>query len=414
MRRWWICLFGVSVGLCIAAATATWAAWSLLRAAPGEWSHPLRWGPLRIDASMPTLLRLATHPVVLQHLEGRTLSTPFGPVQWRGGAQQNHWQAVCAPCRIRLPELGDDDIVLTRVQIDAQRLAQDEWRGEFVLGDAAHAIHGRWRAGFGVHGAHLKLSLPDTPLADAYQLFAAQIPELRHARIDGRIRLDAQLRLPQRELLVQPQIDGFRVEGLATEALLNAVPACGPVPARGFGTWLPRAVIAAEDQRFYEHPGYDLREISAAWSLNQREGGAARGGSTLSQQVAKLIYAGDGRHHVRKLREMLYAVELDRTLGKARVLHLYLAIAPWGDGRCGAAAASRHYLHKRVDRLTPIEAAWLASLLHSPDREWARFEHSGEVNVERVGWVIAHLRPMNADRRQALVEALPQWSPTPR
>jgi len=60
------------------------------------------------------------------------------------------------------------------------------------------------------------------------------------------------------------------------------------------------------------------------------------GGSSLSQQLAKLIYTGDGRDHGRKLRELLYAVELDRTLGKARVLNLYLALAPWGNGVCGA------------------------------------------------------------------------------
>ncbi len=214
-----------------------------------------------------------------------------------------------------------------------------------------------------------------------------------------------------RRLTLKPQIDGFSVAGLGTERLLDALPGCAAPPPRGFGTWLPRAVIAAEDQRFYEHTGYDLREIDAAWSLNQREGSAARGGSTLSQQVAKLVYTGGERAHLRKLRELLYAVELDRTLGKARVLHLYLSIAPWGDGQCGAAAASRHYLHKRVDRLTPTEAAWLASLLHSPDREWARFEQNGDINVDRVGWVIAHLRPLPVDKRQALVEALPQWSP---
>lgn len=127
-----------------------------------------------------------------------------------------------------------------------------------------------------------------------------------------------------------------------------------------------------------------MQEIGAAWSLNQRHHDAARGGSTLSQQLAKLIYAGDDRHHLRKLRELLYAVELDRTLGKARVLHLYLAMAPWGEGRCGAAAAARHYLNKRVDRLTPTEAAWLASLLRHPDQ--------GATNVEHMAWVIAHLR----------------------
>ena len=411
MRRAWKILLGALLALGIALALAAWGAWSLLRAAPGEWSHPLQWGPWRMEASVPTLLRMATHPALLRRLEGRTLHTRFGPVQWRAGTQPHRWQAVCAPCRIKLAELGHDEIVLARVEIEAQRPSPQEWRGEFALGEAPQVVRGRWKGGFDAHGALITLELPDTPLADAYRLFAGQIPELGRARIDGQLRLRAELRLPRGELSVQPHIDGFRVAGLGTEALLNAVPACTPVPPRGFGTWLPRAVIAAEDQRFYEHTGYDLREIAAAWSLNQRQREAARGGSTLSQQVAKLLYAGDGRNHVRKLRELLYAVELDRTLGKARVLKLYLAMAPWGEGRCGAAAAARHYLRKRVDRLTPTEAAWLASLLHGPDREWARYRRSGEVNVDRVGWVIANLRPLPSDKRQALVEALPQWIP---
>jgi hypothetical protein len=64
-----------------------------------------------------------------------------------------------------------------------------------------------------------------------------------------------------------------------------------------------------------------------------------------------------------------------------------------------------------VDKLTPMEAAWLASLLHNPDREWQAFERSGQVNTERMSWVIANLRPMRAERREALVQAVPAWSP---
>jgi hypothetical protein len=382
----------------------------LLRGAPGEWSHPLRWGRLQMDIGMPSALRMATHPLVLRQLEGRSVRTSFGTIRWQPTSRPNTWQATCAPCRVRIDELGVDDIVLSRVEITAQRMAQDQWRGEFALGETTHAVRGRFRAGFDARGATLTVALPDTPLADAYRLFATAIPEVGRARIDGRLRLDLQWRWPQRELSLRPQVDGFVVAGLGTEALLNASPACD-APPRGFGTWLPRAVIAAEDQRFHEHGGYDLQEITAAWSASLQQGGAARGASTLSQQVAKLVYTGEGRSHVRKLRELLYAVELDRTLGKARVLNLYLAMAPWGEGRCGAASAARHYLHKRVDRLTPIEAAWLASLLHNPDREWSDYARSGRVNVDRVGWVIANLRPMRADKREALVEALPEWSP---
>ena len=405
MKPWcrWVLAASLVLSLLLVAAVA--GAVALLRAASGEWSHPVRWGPWRVDIGMSALLRIATHPVLLRGMEGRRYATRHGPVQWEAGDGPNQWRLVCAPCRLQVRELGDDSVMLERVQIDAELLGPQAWRGGFVLGDGPHAVRGRWTAGFDAHGATLELHLPDTPMSHAYRLFARQIPEVARARIDGRLQIDAHVRWPEGRLSVQPRIEGFAVSGLGTEALLNAAPACEAPPDRGFGIWLPRAVIAAEDQRFHEHTGYDLRELSAAWSLNQRQRVVARGGSTLSQQLAKLIYTGDDRHHLRKLRELLYAVELDRTLGKARVLHLYLAMAPWGEGLCGASAAARHYLNKRADRLTPTEAAWLASLLRQPDARG--------VNVERVAWVIAHLRPLSATQRQALVEALPKWSPPP-
>ncbi|HEX3141591.1 MAG TPA: biosynthetic peptidoglycan transglycosylase, partial [Rhizobacter sp.] len=168
---------------------------------------------------------------------------------------------------------------------------------------------------------------------------------------------------------------------------------------------------AAEDQRFYEHAGFDLAETMEAWSSNRRSGELQRGASTVSQQLAKLLYTGDSRSHGRKLRELLYAVEIDRTLGKARELNLYLAIAPWGDGQCGAHAAARHYLHKPADALTPMEAVWLATLLHNPDRELAQLARNGQVNAERVDWVADQLRPVPKRERERLRKAMAKWQP---
>ena len=136
-----------------------------------------------------------------------------------------------------------------------------------------------------------------------------------------------------------------------------------------------------------------------------------RGASTLSQQLAKLVYTGDRPSHARKLRELLYAVELDRTLGKARVLNLYMAIAPWADGRCGAHAAAQALLGKPVAALTPVEAAWLASLLRNPDAALAQMVRSGEVDVRRIGAIIDGMRPMPLARRLAAQQALDTWRP---
>ena len=405
------CMTWVLAGLlggCLAALLLVWTLLQMLRAEPGEWSQPIRLGPWQTQLSVPALLRMATHPFVLGLLENRTLKTPHGPLTFHAGAQPGIWQVTCAPCLLRAADASGDAVRVARLQFSLQRSGQNDPRGEFILGLAPRELRGQWSAHIAANGAELKFKLPDTALSHAFGLFDADLPELRQAHIEGRLRLDATWRLPARQLSIRPQIEGFAVSGLGTEALLNAAPSCpGPNPGRGFGTWLPRAVVAAEDQRFYEHTGYDLAEITAALSDAQ----GSRGASTLSQQLAKLLFAGDSRSHMRKLRELLYAVELDRTLGKARVLNLYLAIAPWGDGQCGAHAAARHYLHKRPDALTPTEAAWLASLLHNPDREMAQIARSGQPNTDRVGWVIGNLRPMPKDEREALLDALAHWSP---
>jgi len=408
MRRWVLFGIGSLLGLVIATVVFIAALVSLVRPTPGGWSHALRIGPWHGEVSVPAVMRMATHPVVMRALQDRDWHTPQGTLRITPTAHPDSWTITCGDCRAAIS--SGDMLVLKRAALLAHRHAQGEWRGDFALGDEAHAVRGKFGFRFDDRGGELQLQLPDTPLADVYQLFRDVIPEVRHAQIEGRLRLRASVKLPQRDLVVEPFIDGFSVAGLGTEALLNATTAC-PAPKHGFGTWLPRAVIAAEDQRFQEHNGYDIREIGLALSQRDLADGLPRGASTLTQQVAKLVYTGDSRTHVRKLRELLYAVELDRTLGKARVLNLYLSMAPWGQGLCGAAAASQHYLHKRVDKLTPMEAAWLASLLHNPERDIAAIARTGQVDVKRVAWVIDNLRPLKAAQREALVEALPAWKP---
>jgi len=392
--------------LALSAAALAVMLWLALRPAAGESRWALRLGPWPIELGAFSTLRVLTHPLALNALQGRTLDTPLGPTRLTAGDAPGTWVAVCTPCTVAVKALGDAPLRITRGEFTFQRRGQGEWRGTFALGAPAQAVRGRFSAHLEAASATLRFQGIDTPMAAAYALFAPEIPELRYARIDGRLRLDGVLALPAATWTVKPAIDGFRVAGLGTEALLNAEPACARhLAGASFGRWLPRAVIAAEDQRFYTHTGFDLAEIAAAWSGTQR-----RGGSTLSQQLAKLLFTGDAPDPVRKLRELLYAVELDRTLGKARVLHLYLSMAPWGEGQCGAHAAALHYLHKPARRLSAIEAAWLASLLHNPDRAVRRMTRAKQVDAARVGWVIEHLRPLPAARREALRELLAGWT----
>ena len=102
---------------------------------------------------------------------------------------------------------------------------------------------------------------------------------------------------------------------------------------------------------------------------------------------------------------------MERTLGKGRILQLYLSVLPWGDGVCGAEAAARHHLGKPANKLTPREAAWLASLLINPElqlRRWARDETAGR---ERVAWVLGGMRRLPPSRRESELEALASWQP---
>lgn len=287
-------------------------------------------------------------------------------------------------------------------------------QGEFLSGDAwSGRVRGQWQARLSNDRIELRVSIAPTPLADAYALFADVIPEVRQARIGGDFSLVAQMTLPAGAVTVSPKITGFEVSGLGTEALAGAKSRCSARAARlSAEHWLARAVVAAEDQRFFEHPGYDLTELAAAASRNGLAG-IDRGASTLSQQVAKLLVTGDEQSPARKMRELLYAVEMERTLGKPRILRLYLDNAPWGsNGLCGAESAALHYFGVRADELTPAKAAWLAAMLHNPvmeARDWAR---SGRINVARAQWVAMGMRGMNRQKKTGLAQDLAavSWS----
>lgn len=413
----WLAVVGAAVAVCAVALTLV--VLHVLRPAPGEWSQAWRLGPWRVTLGMPALLRTATHPFTLALIEGHRFDTRFGPLDVQAGDRPGTWRVVCAPCSIVRSELGGEPVSLRRVAFTIERDPRRHQilHGRVALGDGPQAVQGRWRARIDATQLDVNLEMPETPMADLFGLFgSAALPELARARIEGRMTLQARLQFPSRALSLKPRIEGFSVAGLGTEVLLAAASHCpAAADGGGVGTWLPRAVLAAEDQRFHEHAGYDLAQIVAAWSGNQRQaigdGASLQGASTLSQQLAKLVYTGDRRNPMRKLRELLYAVELDRTLGKARVLHLYLAMAPWGDGQCGAHAAARHLLGKPAASLTPLEAAWLASLLHNPNAALARLVHSGQIDTRRVAQVIDGMRPMSAARRTAAHAALTTWRP---
>jgi monofunctional biosynthetic peptidoglycan transglycosylase len=137
------------------------------------------------------------------------------------------------------------------------------------------------------------------------------------------------------------------------------------VPLNRISPWLLDAVVNSEDARFYLHGGVDPIELGRAAETALEKGHLGRGASTLTQQLAKNLWLGEERSVLRKLKEVLLARRLE-SLGKDRILELYLNVVEWGDGIYGADAASRVWFKKPAWQLLPEEAAVLTAMLPAP------------------------------------------------
>ncbi len=138
------------------------------------------------------------------------------------------------------------------------------------------------------------------------------------------------------------------------------------VPLSRVSPNLVRAVIAVEDQRFYDHAGFDVRRIASAALANVRHRRAAQGGSTITQQLARQSFLTPDKTLRRKLQELILARRLEHLYTKQQILELYLNKVYFGDGLYGIEAASRGYFGKHASELTVPEAALLAGLVKSP------------------------------------------------
>ena len=158
------------------------------------------------------------------------------------------------------------------------------------------------------------------------------------------------------------------------------------VPLSRISLNLQRAVLAGEDTNFVAHNGFDYEAIQKAWEAGQKEAEKEarqegdndpsdwipdlskfrRGGSTVSQQLAKNLYLSSERTAARKVKEAAITYFLERSLSKCRILEIYLNVIEWGDGIYGAEAAAQTYFRKPAANLTPPEAAYLAAMIPSP------------------------------------------------
>ena len=169
-------------------------------------------------------------------------------------------------------------------------------------------------------------------------------------------------------------------------------------PLEDFSPHVARSVVAAEDANFCLHQGFDLDAIRAAFSDDSR----LRGGSTLSQQVAKNVFLWQGRTWLRKGLEAWFTLVIEIVWPKRRIVEVYLNIAEMDEGVFGAAAGGRHYFGTEPDKLTPMQAARLAAILPSPKKRSAA--RPGSYTRKRARQIVAGAQTIAADGRAACFE----------
>jgi len=173
-----------------------------------------------------------------------------------------------------------------------------------------------------------------------------------------------------------------------------------------------RTLLLGEDAGFYTHPGIDFREVPAALLTDWVRGGAARGASTITQQLAKNLFLSHEKNFGRKLQELPLTLLLESALGKNRILEIYLNVIEWGPGLYGLRPAARAYFGREPRELTPAQMAFLVSLIPGPVKYQSSFAHGtpGPGLRQLVDALLAKLRAADAldeeEYRQALEEQI--------
>ncbi|MFJ8581215.1 transglycosylase domain-containing protein [Micromonospora sp. NPDC093277] len=190
------------------------------------------------------------------------------------------------------------------------------------------------------------------------------------------------------------------------------------VPVTEVAPLMRQAIVAAEDVRFYQHHGVDVRGVARALTANRRDDGTRQGASTLTMQYVRNALASDPRlteqqrakateiSAGRKIREMRYALALERELSKDEILSRYLNIAYFGAGAYGIAAASKRYFSTTPEKLTLPQAALLAGLVRSPDSD-DPINGNADAALARRAYVLDRMvetnqiNPLDGDRAKA-------------
>lgn len=194
---------------------------------------------------------------------------------------------------------------------------------------------------------------------------------------------------PTSSVIVQHQFSGWRRDADRPFVYHEWVP-WAQIPKA-----VALAVVAAEDQRFPEHAGFDFQQMRRAWD-DYQAGGRLRGASTLTQQVAKNLFLWQGRSLARKGLEAWFALLIEGLLPKQRILEIYLNIAQFGPDTYGVGAASWRFFSRPVATLDTSEAALLAAVLPNPER-YSVMKPSPYV-LHRAAWIRRQMEQLGGVR----------------
>lgn len=169
---------------------------------------------------------------------------------------------------------------------------------------------------------------------------------------------------------------------------------------------LQRAVVVAEDARFYQHQGFDWEAIVEAAERDWAARSFEYGGSTISQQLVKNLYLSSEKSPIRKIKEALITSVMEAKLKKRRILEVYLNVVEWGGGIYGAEAAADHYFSKPAAELAPQEAAFLAAILPAP--RYYQNRRSTPYLRKRIDSILQAMQKRYPETRMAMEKEIPK------
>ncbi len=346
------------------------------------------------------LVRLATSTPGRYVLSNTEWHSPYGEVFIH--EDSGALEITCASCVLQLSEISKQPLRFETLNLNV-RSNEGQLSGSVKFKQDNGQIELLFTGWLDQEGIDLKWSMPKTRISTVISLLKAHSSVLKKAKITGEIALTGNLQWPSRRWSIVPDLQRLTITGLGTERLKTAEISyrCRTTdnqlkPAKyhwvnlsQMSRWLPRAVIIAEDAHFNEHPGYNIETL--IYILAQNNINKQLGGSTLTQQLAKNFFTGGERSWLRKLEELLYAVEMENTLGKHRILALYLNTVDLGPGICGVAQGSEVYFKRKPSQLTPVQAAWLASIIRNPHRAWQEQFLTKTPDVQRLAWLMSYM-----------------------